>query len=162
MDNKGKIYRLVCNKTGQQYIGSTVQKYLSKRKAHHKEKYFKWLNGNGHYVTSFEIVKGDDFDIVLIELVDFNDKHELHTRERYWIEKSVCVNKCIPNLSLHEIETCLPRRNDPKYQKEYKAQYRTSKIDCQCGSTYRNGDRARHERSQKHQTYLKTINEISH
>ena len=41
--SKGKIYKLVCEDLI--YIGSTIQR-LSKRKAHHKELYNKYLEGN--------------------------------------------------------------------------------------------------------------------
>ena len=41
MENKyqeGKIYKIVCNITGEVYYGSTIEKYLSSRLAKHKNK----------------------------------------------------------------------------------------------------------------------------
>ena len=57
MDYKnGKIYRLVCNTTGKQYIGSTCST-LCKRLYEHKHKYKQWLNGKRGLTTSFYIIE---------------------------------------------------------------------------------------------------------
>jgi hypothetical protein len=55
---KGKIYKVVCNITGEIYIGSTVLR-LSQRLYVHK-------NCN-QQTRCVEIIKRGDFDIVLIE-----------------------------------------------------------------------------------------------
>ena len=94
--SKGKIYRIVCNNTGDQYIGSTCCT-LSQRLSQHKSEYKKYLNGNKkHIVTSFQIIEKNNYEIVLIEYVNCSDKNELHQRERYYIENNKCVNKYIP------------------------------------------------------------------
>lgn len=94
--NDSKIYKLVSFQTEKCYVGSTTQS-LGIRKASHKCDYKRWLNGNRqHKITSFEIVKYDDCDAILIENYSCNNKEELHARERHWIEKLDCVNKTIP------------------------------------------------------------------
>ena len=94
--SNAKIYRIVCNETGEQYIGSTTQS-LSQRLSEHKSKYKRYLNKIQHYTTSFEIIKKNNYDIILIEeLKDCQNKDQLHKRERYYIENMDCVNKCIP------------------------------------------------------------------
>ena len=60
----GKIYKIVRNETKLIYIGSTSQKYLSTRLEGHKRSYKQYLKGNYPYVTSFEILKGCNFDII--------------------------------------------------------------------------------------------------
>lgn len=91
----GKIYRLVCNNSGQQYIGSTTRS-LSKRKNDHKTKYNAWIQGKCHFITAFKIIESGNYDIVLIEDFPCDSKEQLHSRERYWIETMDCVNKNIP------------------------------------------------------------------
>jgi hypothetical protein len=88
-----KIYKLVCNKTNQIYYGSTIQ-HLYQRKHDHKKHYNHFINGTFHYMSSFEIIKEGDYDIVLVEKYPCKDKDELHMRERFYIENNECVNKC--------------------------------------------------------------------
>ncbi len=97
-----KIYKLVCNETNKIYIGSTTNPRLSQRKAKHKCDYKRYINDKRGYVTSFEIVKNNNFEIFLIENVDCNNKDELRMRERYYIEKFDCVNKYIPGRTQNE------------------------------------------------------------
>jgi hypothetical protein len=97
MYKNGKIYRIVCNITGKQYIGSTTQP-LSKRLYEHKKSFKNWKEGkaNSNFTTSFNVLEGGDFDIILIESYPCNSKEELHARERHFIESLECVNKCVP------------------------------------------------------------------
>ena len=91
----GKIYRIVCNTTGKQYIGSTTRP-LSERLNGHKKDLNKHLKGNRKGCTSFEIINGGNYSIILIENVECKSKEELLSRERYYIESMSCVNKIIP------------------------------------------------------------------
>jgi len=60
------------------------------------------MNGKGNYVTSFEITKFDDCEIIWVENWPCNNKHELLARERHWIENNECVNKIIPTRTRKE------------------------------------------------------------
>ena len=94
----GKIYKIVCNKTGLIYVGSTCEPTLARRLAKHKGSYNYYLNHQqekNRYMTSFKIIENDDCDIVLIENCPCENKDELHKRERYYIESLDCVNKVI-------------------------------------------------------------------
>jgi hypothetical protein len=93
--DESKIYRIVCNTTGLVYYGSTV-KILSGRLAGHCYNYRKYLEGNDHYYTSFEVLENDNYEIVLVENYPCDTKEELHARERFYIENNECVNKTIP------------------------------------------------------------------
>ena len=91
MDYKnGKIYRLVCNVSGKQYIGSTTQS-LTKRLWCHKNHFKSWKDGKHDYVKAFQIIENDDYDIILIEDYPCQSKNELERRERYWIETLECI-----------------------------------------------------------------------
>ena len=85
-----KIYKLIDNTNSNVYVGSTKQKYLSKRLSTHRQDYKKAMNGKRHHLTSSQIIKNGDYKIQLIEETDDE------TRERYWILNTECVNKNIP------------------------------------------------------------------
>jgi len=79
--SQGKIYKLVSNQTDKIYIGSTCQRLLSKRLGSHRSHYKMWLAGNYCNTRSFEILKFNDSQIVLIENFPCQDKYELEARE---------------------------------------------------------------------------------
>ena len=62
----------------------------------------RYENGKGSYVTSFEILKEGEIDIILIENYPCKSKEELLKRERYWVERLKCVNKALPIRSKKE------------------------------------------------------------
>ena len=51
----GKIYKIISNVTGEQYIGSTTQE-LDNRLKFHKNDYYRWLNGERRFMSSFNII----------------------------------------------------------------------------------------------------------
>lgn len=177
----GKIYKIVCNITGLIYIGSSCQKYLSKRLAQHKEHYKKYLLDNTHkYLTSYEIIKNDNFNIILVEKYPCNDNIELRQRERYYYDLFECVNKIKPyaseieqketekkynqnyrdehkpEINKYKINYRNEHRNEiKKYNDEHKEKYST-KILCNCSKTYTYGHTSRHLKSKKHLKYVST------
>jgi hypothetical protein len=109
--SKGKIYRLVCNTTGNQYIGSTTQS-LSQRLGGHKGAYKWFLTGKTTKQTSsFSILSNNNFEMILIEEYCCENKNQLERRERYYIEITKCVNKQKPAQMTEEIK---------KYHKQYR------------------------------------------
>lgn len=99
---RGKIYKIVCNKTGLQYVGSTCEPTLSRRLAVHKNDYNNYLNKKRRNITSFEVLKNNDYSIILIEDYPCNRKEQLLQRERWFIENTECVNKRTPYISCDE------------------------------------------------------------
>lgn len=83
---KGRIYKLTCNITNEQYIGST-KTTLYKRLLRHED-----LDTNN--TSSREIIKRGNYKIELIDELIYKDKSELLYRERYHIYANKCVNKC--------------------------------------------------------------------
>jgi hypothetical protein len=93
----GKIYKIVCNITGDQYIGGTTQK-LSQRLTQHVSSSKKTCRP----CKSRDIILMGDYQIVLIENYSCNNKEELERKEREHIESNICVNKCIPTRTAKE------------------------------------------------------------
>jgi hypothetical protein len=93
---KGKIYKIVCNITGEIYIGSTIQP-LSRRLSGHVIK----KNTDKKYKSKDIILRGD-YQIVLIENYSCNSREELEKKEREHIENNICVNRYIPTRTTKE------------------------------------------------------------
>lgn len=115
----GKIYRIVCNITGEQYIGSTVLP-LSRRLAHHKAQL---KNQTIRKCRSMQIIERGDYEIVLIEDCHCESKEQLLRRERHFVELMTCVNKQIPGRSGKEYRTD-NRDHILERQKEYYNEHR--------------------------------------
>jgi len=98
----GKIYKIVCDKTGLIYVGSTAQKYLSLRLGGHRGKYRNYKRNGCNYVTSFKVLEHFSERIELIEMWPCSNRYELEKRERYWIETLNCVNALIPTRTKEE------------------------------------------------------------
>jgi len=80
------------------YIGSTTAPTLAHRLAQHVSAFKK---GNRN-ITSFQLIETGQYEITLIELCPCGSKDELHARERFHIENTVCVNKFIPGRTQKE------------------------------------------------------------
>jgi hypothetical protein len=176
--SNGKIYKIVCNITGDIYIGSTCEPILARRLAGHVSTYKSYLNGKGNNITSFKIIANGNYDIVLIELFPCDTKDQLHARESHYTQTIQCVNR-IKNQGLCNAlggKNSYDKfyRDDHKEQikqytfdnKERKKQYdvtnqehiRTQQktvLICQCGSLYTRCNKSHHEQTNKHQEYLK-------
>jgi hypothetical protein len=122
---QGKIYRIVCNITGITYYGSTCEPTLARRLAKHVGNYKYFKEGKKQsYVTSFEILEGGNYTIILVELFPCDSKMKLHQRERFYIEGNDCVNKVIPTRTRAEYNVDNRSRN-----LEYSVNYRLENPD---------------------------------
>jgi len=101
---RGKIYKLTHPHTDDIYIGSTTEKYLSRRLVGHKTKYKIWKAGKFRYVTSFKLFElgADDVKIELIECCPCTCKEELHKKEGEHIKGTKCINKNVAGRTLTE------------------------------------------------------------
>lgn len=82
--SNGKIYKIVCNITGEIYVGSTVQT-LAQRLTQHR-----CICPNSS--CSKQIIERGDYYIVLLESVACNNRDELRMKEREWFDKLDCIN----------------------------------------------------------------------
>ena len=94
-----KIYKIKSSLTDKIYIGST-RKTLKKRLSGHKNAYKAWSklnNNNLPYITSFDIVQLDDYEIELIETFTCETNKEKLRKEGEHIKLNqlICVNKVI-------------------------------------------------------------------
>ena len=120
--SKGKIYCITCNISNKKYYGSTCSS-LMKRKDNHIQHYKYYLKGKINFVTSFDIIKNNNFKIELIEEVNCLSKNELLIREKFFIENNDCVNKYVPLQTDHEYYI----KNKEKHNKRGKEYYENNK-----------------------------------
>jgi predicted GIY-YIG superfamily endonuclease len=104
--SNSQIYKLCCNDTEITYIyiGSTTN--FSRRKSAHKSSCCK-ENGKSYNYRVYQFIRSnggwDNWDMVQIEAYEAKDKHDLHSRERYWIEMlKPSLNKQIPTRTQKE------------------------------------------------------------
>ena len=134
--NYSKIYKICSNKTDKIYVGSTTLS-LAKRLYHHVSQYTSYNDDdNKLYVSSFEIIKLEDYFITLIEEHNFNNKQQLARREGEIIKLNlnIAVNLQIPGRTRREWhldnkekiaeQTKQYKLNNKERVKERKTQYR--------------------------------------
>ena len=157
--SKGKIYKLICNITGNIYIDSTIQS-LEDRLIKHK----KLLNKNPNNICSIEILKNNNYQIILIEDYPCETKKDLLIRERYYIDITDCINKRKPFVTNEEkLENLREWNKKTEYSKkkyiknknyyveyreknkiknsEYQKQYRKENIE-----KYKNRDKEKYQK----------------
>ena len=139
----GKIYKIVCNETGEVYYGSTIQKLITRMNKHKNKK---------KYCRSKQIINRGNYYYELVENYSCNNRKELETREKWYIENNECINKNIPLRTRKEY-----RQDNKEKIKEYSKQYRESniekikeKITCDiCGDIVGKHYIKRHQRGKK-------------
>ena len=101
--------------------------------------------------------------IVLIELVDATILDEIRARETYYIHSLQCVNRR-PSIrdrneymEQYKIENHDRMKERDKLYRERVKDKRKEKYNCNCGSCIEIIEKARHERSIKHQSYIKSL-----
>ena len=109
----GKIYKIVSEIGNCIYYGSTI-KPLNIRLSNHKS-YF----NRGIYRNSGDVLKYQDYKIVLVEEYPCNNKQELCKREGWYISNNKCVNKYIAGRTKKQYAL-----DNKQYYKQYKKQYR--------------------------------------
>lgn len=123
----GKIYKIICNVTGDVYVGSTI-KILKKRLCQHKSHAKKTRN-----ICSYIIIDRGDYKIELIEDYPCNNSKELRKREGYYQKEIDCINKRIAgrdckgwrednkeHLKIKRKQYCIDNvESIAEYQKEY-------------------------------------------
>jgi len=157
--NNSKIYRIVCNITGENYYGSTTETLAQRMGSHRK------ATKRNKKTTANQIIDRGNYDIILVEEYPCDNKEQLHKRERYYIEKNKCINHNIPSRTIKEYYQANKEKRLQQFEKyrqdnqEQIKEQRTKKVVCECGSIISRSNLKIHHNSQKHINFLK--NEIS-
>ena len=172
--SNGLIYKICCKDKNvkEVYIGSTTN--FRKRKNEHKracryenlKKYnypvYRFIRDNGGW---------DNWEMIEMEKYPCNDKRELEKKEeqiRSETPNNLNAYRAYQeedNNERHKIYYYNGKGCDvkKKYYKENREKVLLSKGEkflCECGSYVRKGEKARHFRSKKHQSYKKNNSDI--
>ena len=149
----GYVYKLVCKDINVKeiYIGSTVN--INQRRRQHKNCCTKTTSPdyNVHVYTYIRENGGwGNWDSIVVEQIEFNQKHELQSRERFYLE---------------ELKATLNKRVPGRERAEYRANNRAKlsagqrmKYTCQCGITLAKGNKSDHDKSKRHLLYITNLN----
>ena len=154
----GKIYTIRSHQTNKYYIGSTNHKTLAQRLGKHRSNYKEYLNNTRRYVSSYEILKYNDYYIELLELYPCNTKDELRRREGELIRqfKSEIVNISIAGRTAaqysQENKQVILAKQKQYYINNKQLILETQKQTtiCECGLTTTFHHKLRHMKSTKH------------
>ena len=113
MDNysNGKIYKIVCNITNDQYIGSTILSLRDRFYIHKSDA----KNKNKRKCSCVDIILRGDCKILLIENYPCETKKQLERREGHFQKTLKCVNKRIAGLTPEEV-----KQNKKAYAEKHK------------------------------------------
>ena len=151
-----KIYRIVCNETGEVYIGSTSRTLGERLRGHISES-----NRNKTQIKtkSSQIIERCNYYMEELESTNIQEKRFI--LERYYIENIPnCINKYIPTRTDKEYYDD-NREKNKVYKKEYREknkekikEKRKQKYTCECGSTLTKAGKSTHEKSLLHQNFI--------
>tara|TARA_R110000744_G_scaffold74952_1_gene149459 strand:- start:57 stop:581 length:525 start_codon:yes stop_codon:yes gene_type:complete len=158
----GKIYQLVCNETGEIYVGSTVRSLEDRLDSH------KRTNNNCY---SNQIIDRNNYYIELLENYPCNNVYELERKEGEYQKSMKCVNHNIAGRTKEEYhqdnkikinaKRAIRRLNNLEDNKEYHKQYCIKNaewmkeknhkiINCECGRVVKYHSLSKHKRSKRH------------
>ena len=121
-------------------------------------------NLKDYYYPVYQFIRDNggfqNWDIIVIERVEYNHKYELKARERFHLEElKATLNKQTPNKTRGEWFI-----DNKEHVKEYKLHYRQDNINrikqhasekhnCECGGRYTTSSISTHKKSKRHQNY---------
>ena len=180
MTKTGFIYKLCINDSSINdfYIGSTYR--LRQRKSKHKTRCYD-KSKTTYSLPLYECIRNnggfEKWNMLELEKLEYNEKKELHQRERYWIDKlKPTLNVVIPTRTameyrkenkekIHQYMSKYRREKKEKIQETHKKylsensekikkQY-SQQFECEiCGGHYTQAHKYRHTQSKKHQKAL--------
>lgn len=151
----GFVYAIICYDTGEIYVGST-EKTLRRRLQKHESD---MRTGHGHCVAK-QIIRRGQYDI--IELEECED-HLLTEREQSYMDDYSLYNMINyqsakgreKNYLLKQMTRCKEYSRRPEVIERNK-----EIIECGCGSLVKRRQQWEHNKSQKHQQWAKTQQNI--
>ncbi len=149
----GKIYKIVCNISGEVYIGSTKNTLEDRLRKHN---YLKDC-------VSRNILERGDYEILLIKDYPCNSRYELEEEETKYIKNNKCINKNLPHRTQQQYrednkeEINKQRKKYREINKEEINKKKLEKVECECGILTTKTHLARHKKTKKHINLMNKI-----
>ena len=125
------------------YVGSTTN--WVKRKQYHKNSAINSICNHKKYVIIRETGGWENWNMIKISDFPCNNKREAEKEEdKYMLELKANMN------------SRRSYRTNKQYNEDNQEMFKEI-MTCDCGSCFRKHDKARHEKTIKHQNYLKSI-----
>ena len=118
--NNGKIYKIVDKGLNKCYIGCTCED-LEVRLTRHKCAYNFYKKGKQRKITSFDLFDEYGIENCKIELIEYypcNSKEELLSREGFYVQQTVCVNRPYSGLTRNEYSKKYYQENKEEQSKK--------------------------------------------
>jgi len=149
-----KIYKLCCKDVNIKdiYIGSTSQ-LLCKRKSAHKNSCNDEYNSKKYNLKVYNFIRDNggfnNWDLILLDNVPCNNKEQLYSIERSYIENlKPSLNSQKPLGQNHS-------HYQNNIQKKIKSNInRNEKFNCVCGGKHTYNSKSQHLKTKKHLEYL--------
>ena len=143
---KSKIYRIVCDTTGDVYYGSTAMADINARKSNHISSVKMFDAGIVQKkCASYEIIKRGDWLLEVVEEFPCSSKRDLEGRERFYMENNKCINIKRPLTTYDEtLQERRQRYQDNKEKEKAQMQlWRDNNKDRKAAAdkAYREGDK---------------------
>ncbi len=153
--DEGFIYKIECNITKKVYYGST--KDFVSRISVHKSQCKLFENTNKSYISSYEVLKSNDYKASIVDVYYSIPKIELCAIEGIYIRENECVNKYNPGTAKDIVEKKnLKALEPPKDKKPITPDTMEVICDlCKCGVQTKHY--MRHLQSAKHKAELDKI-----
>ena len=133
------IYEIVCNITGERYIGSTFEPTVARRVAYHRSK--------SNTCSSKQIIEREDYCYGLLEKIQVKcTRDELRMCERKSYDELECINKNKPFSTKEEYNKAYRKANHVHILEQQKA-YRETNRDKQ--KEYQKANREKQKEYQK-------------
>ena len=145
---KSKIYCIHCNKTGLNYVGSTVVE-MKQRMALHRCQCKK-----GNTASSSIIIKNGDYTVSILEEYPCDTEEQLLERESYYINLTPnCVNSKCPVISKDKF-------SHANYGQAYLKKYGKLTMVCECGEEIKRRNKCVHIKSANHFERMKELEQV--
>lgn len=147
----GYIYLIRSNETDKFYIGSTMGT-LEKRLKGHKNHYIRYLGGEDHYYSSFEILQHQDAYIELFEACKVESKSDLQDIEGIYIKNCKEDINCVNMIIANHARLC-------GGEKEYRTQYHKENAEKRAQYLKENKEKIKEQKAQYRKRNAEKIKE---
>ncbi len=100
--SKGRIYKIVCDETGEIYFGSTTLPTEDERLKVHESNYSSFLKGNYAFCPVFNIIERGNYHIELVKIFPSETIFDLEREEGNIILANPCINVNVPGRTYEE------------------------------------------------------------
>ena len=131
----GKIYKIICDETGEVYFGSTTLPTEDERLKVHEANYSSFLKGNYPFLPIFNIIERGNYHIELVKDFPCETIFDLEREEGNIILANPCININVPGRTdeekkIKKAETDKAYREGPKREEILKKKREDSKTDA--------------------------------